>query len=160
MEDQYERRGSVNTAHSQPRPFTCRRCGGCCRIRGFVRVSAEEIDRIAAFLGIPPRVFADRYTRIAHDRQRLELEEKVNGECVFLEGAECLVHTVKPEQCRTFPDGWRYPGVEEICPAYRQEIPNPKSQIPNPNMKEIPNPKFKIPNPKSQHEENLKARRI
>ncbi len=78
----------------------------------------DEIDRIAELLHISPHAFANRYTRLAHDRCGLELEEKENGECIFLEGAECAIHAVKPGQCRTFPDGWRYPGVEEICPAY------------------------------------------
>ena len=78
----------------------------------------DEIDRIAELLHISPHAFANRYTRLAHDRCGLELEEKENGECIFLEGAECAIHAVKPGQCRTFPDGWRYSGVEEICPAY------------------------------------------
>ena len=78
----------------------------------------DEIDIIAELLHISPHAFANRYTRLAHDRCGLELEEKENGECIFLEGAECAIHAVKPGQCRTFPDGWRYPGVEEICPAY------------------------------------------
>jgi uncharacterized protein len=77
----------LSTTDAQNKRYTCRRCGGCCRFHGFVRVTAAEVDRIAGFLGISPRAFADRYTRIAHDRQRLELEEKENGECVFLEGA-------------------------------------------------------------------------
>ena len=111
----------VNTARSGKQTSACRRCGECCRIRGFVRVSNDEVDCIAELLGISPNSFAERYTRLAQDRCGLELEEKENGECVFLEGAECVIHAVKPRQCRTFPDAWRYPGVEEICPAYKND---------------------------------------
>lgn len=95
----------------------CLRCGECCRIRGFVRLRAGEVDRIAAFLAMEPRAFVAEYTRLSANRRGLELGEKGNGGCVFLLGSECVIHPVKPEQCRTFPGGWRYPGAEEICPA-------------------------------------------
>ena len=101
-------------------PFECLGCGDCCRVRGFVRVSAGEVDRIAAFLGLDPRAFAEEYTRFAAHRRGLELEEKPDGACVFLLGDGCAIHPVKPAQCRNFPAGWRYPGVEEVCPAWRQ----------------------------------------
>jgi Fe-S-cluster containining protein len=139
------KRDGSDTASQQ-----CVRCGECCRIRGFVRVSAEEIDRIASFLGLVPRDVTNRFTRLAGNRHGLELRERDNGECVFLEGSDCAIQPVKPRQCRTFPDGWRYPGVEEICPAYvplsgtpagkpsmRPEIQNPKSKIQN--KSQIPN---------------------
>jgi Fe-S-cluster containining protein len=99
----------------------CLRCGDCCRIKGFVRVSAGEIDRMASFLAVDPRDFVERYTRLSANRRGLELEERENGECIFLLGNECGVHSVKPAQCRGFPGVWRFPGVEEICPAWRRE---------------------------------------
>lgn len=100
------------------RGSTCRQCGACCRIRGFVRVSAEEIDRIASFLRVDPHAFVEEYTRLAGNRRGIELGEKENGECVFLRGNECAIHPVKPAQCRNFPVVWRYPGVGELCPAW------------------------------------------
>lgn len=106
----------------------CRRCGACCRIRGFVRVSGDEISAIAAFLSMGEREFIHRFTRLSRNRAGLDLAEHENGACVFLQGVQCLIQQVKPQQCRTFPDGWRYPGVEEICPAYRPGITNHKSR--------------------------------
>ncbi|MDD5557529.1 MAG: YkgJ family cysteine cluster protein [bacterium] len=97
--------------------MTCARCGECCRLRGFVRVTGEEIGRIAAFLGIADDDCIDRYTRLAGNRHGLELAERVSGECVFLDGNDCGVHPVKPLQCRTFPRLWRYPGADALCPA-------------------------------------------
>lgn len=105
---------------SEEKPFECLNCGECCRIRGFVRIDAAEADRIAAFLSLEPRAFVEEYARLAINRRGLELGEKPNGECVFLLGNDCLIHPVKPAQCRSFPAGWRYPGVEELCPACRR----------------------------------------
>jgi len=100
--------------------YDCLRCGECCKLRGLVRVSGLEIDRIAGFLSMDPRAFIEKFTRLSRSREGLEIEEKENGECVFLDGAQCAIHTVKPRQCRTFPKEWRYPEVKEVCPAYRQ----------------------------------------
>jgi len=107
-----EREGEEGVAAS------CVRCGECCRVRGFVLVSGEEIARIASFLGKPSAEFIERFTRLAGNRHGLELAERENGECVFLEGNACRIHPVKPRQCLEFPEGWRYPGIEEICPAW------------------------------------------
>ncbi len=98
---------------------SCLRCGECCRIRGFVRVTAGEIDTLAEFLCISQQDFIDRFTRLGHDRQGLELKEREDGECVLLKGSDCIVHPVKPGQCRTFPDKWRYDGVWQVCPTFK-----------------------------------------
>jgi Fe-S-cluster containining protein len=94
------------------------RCGECCRVRGFVRVSAGEIDRMATFLGLEPRDFTNRFTRLAGDRQGLELRERENGDCVLLRGSDCLVHEAKPRQCSAFPHEWSFDGAESICPLF------------------------------------------
>ena len=43
--------------------------------------------------------------------------DKANGECIFLEGNDCAVQPVKPQQCRDFPNLWSFPGFEKICKA-------------------------------------------
>lgn len=65
--------------------------------------------------------FIQRYTRLRHDRKGLALLEKGNGECVFLEGGNCLVQSAKPQQCKDFPNKWNFPGWRDICHAI--EIP-------------------------------------
>ena len=36
---------------------------------------------------------------------------------MFLEGNECAVQPVKPQQCRDFPNLWNFPGFEQTCRA-------------------------------------------
>lgn len=101
-------------------PWPCRRCGECCRVRGYVRLTAADIDALAAELGLPVDAFTQRYTCLTADRQGLSLVDQANGDCVFLEAdASCRVQDAKPQQCRDFPLGWRYEGYERVCPVAR-----------------------------------------
>ena len=61
--------------------------------------------------------FIQRFTRLTQDRSGLALQEKGNGECIFLEGNDCSVQPVKPQQCRDFPNLWNFPGFEKVCKA-------------------------------------------
>ena len=97
--------------------YECDRCTACCRWPGQVRLSDGEITRLAAFLEMSEFDFVQRYTRLTADRQGLALEDKPNGECIFLEGNDCVVNTVKPQQCRDFPNLWNFPGFEKACRA-------------------------------------------
>ena len=85
-----------------------------------MKVTDAEIDAIAAFLGMPPEAFLERWTELMPDRQGLTLIEKADGSCVFLEEGEpagCRIDPVKPEQCRRFPERWNFPGWEKECGA-------------------------------------------
>ncbi|MBQ9502988.1 MAG: YkgJ family cysteine cluster protein [Lentisphaeria bacterium] len=98
--------------------FSCRRCGACCRWPGCVKVTGEEADRIASFLGISPPEFIDRFTRLSPDRLHLSLLEKDDGACQWLSDAvpaACLIEPVKPRQCRDFPSKWNFPGWQKLC---------------------------------------------
>ena len=100
--------------------FICRRCGACCRVPGPVRVTAEEIDRIAAHLGLPPARFIAEHTVLTADRRSLTLLERADGACEFLDDViGCRLQDVKPRQCREFPLGWHFPGYEKICRGMR-----------------------------------------
>jgi hypothetical protein len=87
-----------------------------------VRVSAAEITRIAAFLGLSEETFIQRHTRLQHDRRGLALMEQPDGACVFLEEGLCTIQPVKPQQCRDFPNLWQYPGAEKFCRAVAREV--------------------------------------
>jgi Fe-S-cluster containining protein len=50
------------------------------------------------------------------------LQEKPDGECIFLEGNDCTVQSVKPQQCRDFPNLWNFPGFEKTCHAILREV--------------------------------------
>jgi Fe-S-cluster containining protein len=95
----------------------CQRCTACCRWPGEVRLSEEEIARLAAFKGLSEHEFIQQFTRLRSDRQGLALLEKPNHECIFLEGDDCSVQPVKPQQCKDFPNLWNFPGFEKICHA-------------------------------------------
>lgn len=71
---------------------------------------------------MPEFDFIQRHTRLTHDRGGLALEEKPNGECIFLAGTDCAVQPVKPQQCRDFPNLWNFPGFETICRARSREV--------------------------------------
>ena len=72
---------------------------------------------MAAFKGITEGAFITQYTRLRADRRGLALADKPNGECIFLEGIDCAVQPVKPQQCRDFPNLWNFPGFEKECRA-------------------------------------------
>jgi hypothetical protein len=102
--------------------YECDRCTACCRWPGQVRLLEEEITRLAEFLGMSEHEFIQRHTRLRADRRGLSLLEKSNGECEFLDGNDCRVQPVKPQQCRDFPNLWNFPGWREICRAISHEV--------------------------------------
>lgn len=98
--------------------FECTRCGACCEGSGTVRITMDEAEEMAAVLGLDVYEFTQRYTRLTHSRSKLELTEREDGACVFLdETGRCKVQAAKPRQCRDFPHNWIYPGFEKICPG-------------------------------------------
>jgi Fe-S-cluster containining protein len=103
--------------HGMPIFYACDRCTACCRWPGQVRITSEEIARLAAFVGHSEFEFIQNYTRLSTDRQGLVLKDKASGECIFLEGNDCVVNAVKPQQCRDFPNLWNFPGFQEVCRA-------------------------------------------
>jgi Fe-S-cluster containining protein len=102
--------------------YDCQRCTACCRWPGEVRVTATEIRRMAAHLGLSEEEFIQRHTRLRENRRGLALMERPNFECVLLDGDDCAVQTVKPQQCRDFPNLWRFPGFQESCRAVPREV--------------------------------------
>jgi Fe-S-cluster containining protein len=97
--------------------YQCQRCTACCRWPGQVKVGAREIAAIAAYLGIEEHDFIQQFTRLRSQRDGLALLDKENGECFFLDGSDCRIQAVKPQQCRDFPNRWNFPGWREVCEA-------------------------------------------
>jgi Fe-S-cluster containining protein len=102
---------------SKPVHYQCQRCLACCKWPGDVRLDQDEVDRIAAHLDVPVADFIRDFTRLRANRAGLSLLEKANHECVMLDGADCRIHPVKPEQCRGFPNSWNFPGWRGVCKA-------------------------------------------
>ena len=84
----------------------CERCTACCRWPGQVSLSDAEIARLAAFKGLGESDFIQQFTRLRPDRRGLALTERADGACIFLEGDNCAVQPVKPQQCQDFPNRW------------------------------------------------------
>lgn len=102
--------------------YDCQRCTACCRWPGQVRLETGEVERIAAFLGLEEREFIERHTRLRVDRRGLALKERGDGACEFLDGMDCRVQPVKPQQCRDFPNRWKFEGFENFCRAIPREM--------------------------------------
>lgn len=100
----------------------CQRCTACCRWPGQVQVTQSELARLAEFKGLGKHEFIQKFMRLLPNRQGLALEEKPNGECIFLEGNACSVQPVKPQQCRDFPHLWNFPGFEKTCHAIPRRV--------------------------------------
>jgi len=72
---------------------------------------------MAEFLGFPVGEFIRQYTRLTPERRGLMLTEQVTGACELLDGNNCRVQPVKPQQCQDFPNNWNFPGWQEKCRA-------------------------------------------
>lgn len=97
--------------------YQCQRCANCCKWPGDVIITDAEADQIANFLGLPANEFIERFTRLRANRQGLSIDDKPNGECLFLDGIDCQINPVKPAQCAGFPNAWKFPGWRKVCEA-------------------------------------------
>ena len=88
-----------------------------------MKISDQEIAAMAQFLAMTVEDFTGQFTRLRPDRQGLLLTERDNHECIFLDGMDCRVQPVKPQQCRDFPNKWNFPGWQEKCKAIPREVP-------------------------------------
>jgi len=83
--------------------FECQRCGCCCRIRGVVWVTPEEITRISSYLGMEEADFMELYIRKVDGRP--SLRERKNGDCCLFNPKirGCEAYDVRPKQCSSYP---------------------------------------------------------
>jgi Fe-S-cluster containining protein len=104
--------------------FACTRCGACCTgAPGYVWVSSEEIEALAAYRGQSVAEFSARFVRRVG--QRHSLVERPGGDCIFWDKkAGCTVYPARPVQCQTWPfwpenveapEDWEH--VRSVCPG-------------------------------------------
>ena len=92
-------------------PFKCTGCGNCCRTKGEVYVSNDELESIHSYFDITTAQQKEEF-------QATYISKKVNGDggvilksqtdstsCIFLDEAtnECKIYDVRPLQCSTYP---------------------------------------------------------
>lgn len=84
--------------------FTCTACGACCTRHGdasYVYVREDEVDAIAAHLGMERARFFERFCVL--DQGWITLRPDL-PECAFLDAdRRCTIYPVRPVQCRTWP---------------------------------------------------------
>lgn len=120
--------------------FKCTECGKCCTGKsGFVWVTLEEMNAMAATLNISLDLFKRKYIRNRDNRHALVEKRASNGdyECVFLKDKKCQIYLARPNQCRTFPwwqenlnteNSWKL--AAEDCEGINNDAPLwPYSQI-------------------------------
>jgi Fe-S-cluster containining protein len=76
-------------------------CTNCCRVQGYVYITADDLERMAAYLRMSPAEFEAKY--VYRTRRLLRLRKPRLSQCYFLDGSGCSVHPAKPTQCRMFP---------------------------------------------------------
>jgi len=114
--------------------FTCRQCGTCCTgAPGIIRVSADEIDRIVAYLDIPHQQFRRDY--LVKWRGALSIGECADGRCRFYDQG-CRIYPVRPRQCRAYPFWFeilraesRWAREAQHCPGIGQGRLYPRAEI-------------------------------
>ena len=87
-----------------------------------MRLTADDIARAAALLGLGEREFIEAHTDLRPDRRGLVLKNRPDDSCTFLEGNDCRIHDAKPAQCVGFPNTWNFPGWREMCRAIPVEV--------------------------------------
>jgi Fe-S-cluster containining protein len=81
--------------------FSCQSgCTRCCTQTGWVYLSADDVPRLAAFVGMTADEFQRQHLYVTRHHLRLRLRQ---GQCPFLNAEGCSVHPAKPTQCRVFP---------------------------------------------------------
>jgi Fe-S-cluster containining protein len=76
-------------------------CTNCCEQQGFVYLTADDMQRIAEYVGMAAKDFERRY--VYRTKHLLRLRVPRQQQCHFLRDGGCSIHAVKPVQCRTFP---------------------------------------------------------
>jgi Fe-S-cluster containining protein len=76
-------------------------CTECCRQKGFVYLTTEDLVRMAKFTGMTPGDFEKKYVYRTSRQMRLRVPKDCT--CPFLEESGCSIHPAKPTQCRIFP---------------------------------------------------------
>ncbi len=83
--------------------FSCQHCGGGCWDEGEyteVYVEPEDVERMAAHLGIYPHEFRKRYVKKSDGFSVLRSR---GGACIMLSRGRCRAHPAHPRQCQTWP---------------------------------------------------------
>ena len=111
-----------------PKIFECRQCGECCKGYGGTYLSAADIVKISAYIGVASDTFVSTYCRMSGNRPLLS--QRPDGYCVFWDQRICTIHPVKPRMCRQWPyirnvlkdvENWK--AMASMCPGIHADAP-------------------------------------
>lgn len=94
----------------------CHRCGACCTVSRYVRMTEGEFEAIAAHLSVSPQDLS-KGTGVSRE----EGYYLVSGSpCPFYDapGRGCRVYKVRPRVCRLFPMGFSLKQMGEGRPPF------------------------------------------
>lgn len=107
--------------------FDCQQCGDCCKGFGGTYISPDDILAIAAFIGMEPGPFQERYCQPSGKKWVLAQGE--NGYCIFWKDRLCTIHPVKPRMCKAWPyipnvlkDPQNWYIMAGMCPGIRTDV--------------------------------------
>lgn len=108
--------------------FVCERCGTCCAIGNPIRLSQEDISRIARHLKIPLNKAIKKLTIPDPARPGVLNFKKINP-CKFYDPVQkgCKIYDARPWSCRIFPfigiyGSEDYIKIHESCPGSAKAI--------------------------------------
>jgi uncharacterized protein len=82
--------------------FQCQTgCTNCCKQKGIVYLTEDDLVRAAAFVEMTPADFEAKY--VIRTKNLLRFRTPRGKQCNFLLENGCSIHPAKPTQCRTFP---------------------------------------------------------
>jgi len=120
--------------------FECARCGQCCLGGAYTTVDDQDINRIAAGMGLEPENVNRTFTTSdPEDRPGMRMIKNVGPEnsCTFYDGENkgCTIYELRPAICRTHPmmnarQGYRLTlynhclGASNLINILRRELEN------------------------------------
>jgi Fe-S-cluster containining protein len=108
--------------------FICKKCGDCCKGFGGTYVTADDIEKIAAYINTDPKEFVSGYC--LKSGSKLVLAQGADGYCIFWDNL-CTIHPVKPRMCRAWPfiesvltdiNNWRI--MANSCRGIKTDVPD------------------------------------
>jgi hypothetical protein len=108
--------------------FICKKCGDCCKGFGGTYVTADDIEKIAAYINMDTKKFISDCC--LKSGSKLVLAQGADGYCVFWDDL-CTIHPVKPRMCRAWPfiesvltdiNNWRI--MANSCRGIKTDVPD------------------------------------
>lgn len=99
--------------------FPCRQCGACCRQPGFVYLTHEDVERLAAHLKMDVYGFTEAHC-LLQGRRYLALRKHADERCIFLQPGGCEAYEARPSQCREFPSKWKTERSPGYCEGLKE----------------------------------------